>query len=188
MLYDGSTTSFNLLRRRSVSLSSSSQLMPIQSITNDDDQRVHIIGLSHNLASYFGDQDAVPNSGKCGHCTYCLTKTATSFTRLTIQQLDHARIQRVLEACKDRDDPRLLTRLAFGITSPRLTTAKLTRNPVFGSMVDCDWVAMLKEFTKICDAEGNQPAQPSSPAKKAGSTKRAHSGGGRGGGVKRGRY
>lgn len=148
-----------------------------------------LIGLTHSLASYFGDDKAVPNGGKCDHCSYCLTKNPVSFARFATPKLDPARLRQVLNACKDRDDPRLLARLAFGITSPRLTAAKLTKHDVFGTMVDCDWKLMLKEFEKVCDAEGGMPAQPLSPVKKAApAKKRAYAETGRGSSSKRGRF
>jgi hypothetical protein len=49
---------------------------------------------------------------------------------------DSAAFFKVLEACPDRDDPRYIARVAFGIGSPRVTAAKLTKSPVFGSMED----------------------------------------------------
>ena len=39
-----------------------------------------------------------------------------------------------------RDDARLLARVAFGITSPRVTAMKLSKNPVFGSMATSDFM------------------------------------------------
>lgn len=165
-----------------------------------------LVGLAQALASYFGDDDAVPNLGMCGSCTFCKTSEAVNFTRTTASLADPIRIKRVLAACLHRDDPRLLARLAFGITSPRLTAAKLTRDPVFGSMDDVAWSALMEAFTKACEEGGNLPAveNEASAAHKLsyGPTKRPlnngpsssggrGSGGGRGrggGGSKRGRY
>jgi hypothetical protein len=112
------------------------------------------------MAEYFGDRECIPNGGKCGHCTYCMTHHAPKFGDKISTAADPARLQLVLDACPDRDDPRLLARLAFGIASPRLTAAKLTsaKCAVFGCMVDVDFKVLLEAFTKACDDAGNQPA------------------------------
>lgn len=36
--------------------------------------------LSRGLAKHFGDQQSVPAAG-CGHCSFCITKRPTSFSR-----------------------------------------------------------------------------------------------------------
>lgn len=117
-------------------------------------------GLSQSLAAYFGDKDVVPNLGMCQHCSYCLTLKGALFDTTFSTVADHNRLKLVLSACLDRDDPRLLTRLAFGITSPRLTATRLTSHAVFGSMVDVDFDVLLAAFTKVCNEEGNLPATP----------------------------
>ena len=89
-----------------------------------------------HLARYFGDADVVPN-GKCKTCTHCTTGKAVSFTPSSGSTVpDQAKVKAILNACAERDDPRLLARFAFGVTSPRLTANKLTSyHPLFGSMV-----------------------------------------------------
>lgn len=87
------------------------------------------------LAQHFGD--SLPDGKKeCGHCTWCMSHTPV------VQQIpppvpfNHGRFQAILNKVPDRDDARLLARIAFGIASPRSTAMKLSRDPVFGSMDD----------------------------------------------------
>jgi hypothetical protein len=90
---------------------------------------------SRALADHFGDSlpDGKP---ECGHCTWCLTHTAIVPYESPPVKLNLKLFRAVLDAMPDRDDPRLLARIAFGITSPRVTSAKLSKDPVFGSMAD----------------------------------------------------
>ena len=89
------------------------------------------------LATHFGDEASV-----CGKCQFCLTGKSVHMVDSTIKKapVDDRRVKAILAACKARDDPRLLARIAFGISSPRVTQEKCgTKNPVFGSMGDCDF-------------------------------------------------
>ncbi|KAF8919658.1 ATP-dependent DNA helicase [Mucidula mucida] len=106
--------------------------------------------LAHSLATYFGDKDAVPN-GKCGQCTYCKTGKPVQFDQGANSDADAGRILSILNACPVRDDPRLLARMAFGITSPRLTANKWsTSNPAFGTMVDVEFSKLVAAFDVEC--------------------------------------
>jgi hypothetical protein len=111
-------------------------------------------GLASALASYFGDTDAVPG-GLCGLCTFCKTGEAVTFDPQATTFPDPNKIRAILNACPERDDPRLLARMAFGITSPRLTTGKWsTSNPYFGSMVDVDFSVLVAAFDAECKKAG----------------------------------
>lgn len=92
------------------------------------------------LAAHFGD---TVDRGKCGKCQFCETgiKVEMGKTEKSVRvPIDEARFRAVLKACASRDDPRLLARIAFGISSPRVLTEKCgAKNPVFGSMVNCDF-------------------------------------------------
>lgn len=120
---------------------------------------------------------------------------------------DPADVKAILDACAERDDPRLLARFAFGITSPRLTALKCsTSHPLFGSMVNVDFRVLVQAFEdecKKCDYKKAETVITSSQVKKrtysqansgssAGSTRGRGSGRGnsRGGfrASKRGRY
>ena len=143
-------------------------------------------GLAQTLAAYFGDEDAVPE-GMCKSCTFCLTGAGTTFDPKFNTIADPVKVRAVLAACPDRDDPRLLARLAFGISSPRLTMNKLGKHAVFGSMVDTDFRVLLEVFIKACEAGGGQkaPPPPSPPSKKRSYSQAS---GSRGTSAKRGRY
>ena len=96
--------------------------------------------LSRELARHFGDEDSVSVNSGCGHCQFCLTKVPIKFTPAESDQkssIDEGKIKAILSACKVRDDARFLARVAFGILSPRVTTEKLSKHDVFGSMNDC---------------------------------------------------
>ncbi|KAK0465659.1 ATP-dependent DNA helicase [Armillaria novae-zelandiae] len=109
--------------------------------------------LAHSLAAYFGHGDAVPK-GRCG----------------TLH------VQAILTACPERDDPRLLARMAFGITSPRLTAGRWsTSHPLFGSMVDVDFNELVEVFDAECKKVGyvglTEPKTAAAPKKRPASTR-----------------
>ncbi|KAI9065831.1 ATP-dependent DNA helicase [Trametes sanguinea] len=125
----------------------------IQFATNDD-------CLAQQLAAYFGDDDVVPD-GMCGQCTFCMTGSGVEFEPIAQAVPDPYRIQQILNACPERDDPRLLARMAFGITSPRLTAGKWsTYHPLFGSMVDTDFNALVAAFDVECKKAGYAKSEP----------------------------
>jgi hypothetical protein len=90
---------------------------------------------SRSLAEHFGD-NLPDGKAECGHCEWCLTHTAIKPVYPDPVEWNKAAFAAVLKAMPDRDDPRLLARIAFGITSPRITAAKLGKDPVFGSMAN----------------------------------------------------
>ncbi|KAI1499906.1 P-loop containing nucleoside triphosphate hydrolase protein [Biscogniauxia marginata] len=122
---------------------------------------------ARSLAEHFGTSLPPPSPEKgakeriengtpktaCGHCTYCLTGgRAIALPPRPAPPVDLDGIRRVLEACDVRDDPRFLTRVAFGIKSPRVTRLRLDKTPVFGSLEDHDFPSLLKEFTIACES------------------------------------
>jgi hypothetical protein len=150
------------------------------------------LGLAQSLANYFGDTDAVPG-GLCGLCTYCKTAGGVIFDPQVTSTADPNKVRAILNACPERDDPRLLARMAFGITSPRLTAGRWsTSNPYFGSMNDVDFNALVATFDKECKKAGYTSTETtvasSTTSKKRplAQTSRNYSGGG--GGSKRGKY
>lgn len=101
--------------------------------------------LTRALASHFGDDLApsLPSNG-CGHCNFCTTGTALPYQPGNTAQnrkgrINPAKFKAVLKATTARDDARYLARIAFGISSPRVTLEKLGRHVVFGSMAECDF-------------------------------------------------
>lgn len=107
--------------------------------------------LNRALARHFGDQDSIPKEG-CGHCNFCLTKQPINFIRGDKQQrkgcIDEEKIEAILSATKVRDDARFLARVAFGISSPRVTAEKLGKHAVFGSMDDCNFMVRAPTFAR----------------------------------------
>ncbi|KAL8872558.1 MAG: hypothetical protein Q9198_007189 [Flavoplaca austrocitrina] len=98
--------------------------------------------LSRELAKHFSDETSIPSTG-CGTCGYCLTKEPVEYLPVGKQQqkgrINDSKIKAILSATKVRDDARFLARIAFGVSSPRVTAEKLGKHPVFGSMADCDF-------------------------------------------------
>ncbi|KAF8846312.1 ATP-dependent DNA helicase [Paxillus ammoniavirescens] len=104
--------------------------------------------MAHGLASHFGDGDAV---ALCGTCTFCTTGDTIKFDPQAEVKPNPNKIKAILAACCEREDPRLLARMAFGITSPRLTANKWsTSHPLFGTMVDSDFNALVSAFDEEC--------------------------------------
>lgn len=91
---------------------------------------------SRSLAEHFGD---TITGGKkdCGHCTWCLTNRPIPLAKPPPKSFDMVPFNKILEVVPDRDDARFLAKIAFGISSPKITAAKLGgQNPLFGSMDD----------------------------------------------------
>ena len=114
---------------------------------------------SRELARHFGDEDTVPTDG-CRHCNFCLSNTPVKFLQARDNlsrkgRIDEKKIKAILAATNVRDDARFLARVAFGISSPRVTTEKLGKHGVFGSMDDCDfevsWYFRLIFFLPVYD-------------------------------------
>ncbi|KAJ7225586.1 ATP-dependent DNA helicase [Mycena pura] len=116
--------------------------------------------LPRKLSEYFGSEDTVPEDG-CGSCTFCTKGQGVTFSPNPITSVDRKQMLDILDACHERDDPRLLARMAFGITSPRLTALKVsTSHPLFGSMVNSDFNALVAAFDVECAKVGYQAALP----------------------------
>ena len=99
--------------------------------------------IARKLARHFGDSlPSVYEKSGCRHCNFCVIGKAVEYmidTKLTKQPIDEARIKAILRATSVRDDARFLARLAFGLSSPRVTTEKLGKHQVFGLMKECDF-------------------------------------------------
>ncbi|KAJ7487526.1 ATP-dependent DNA helicase [Mycena galericulata] len=141
--------------------------------------------IPRNLSKYFGSEDTIPEDG-CGSCTFCTTGQGATFSPQPIVDVDRTQLLAILQACHERDDPRLLARMAFGITSPRLTAMKCsTSHPLFGSMVNTDFNALAFdiECAKV-EYQGTVPPQVVTKKRTYSQTTTTKS---RGGGSKRGR-
>lgn len=96
--------------------------------------------LSRELARHFGDESSI-STGGCGNCEFCITRRPVKYVKGGVEKakVDQKKIDAVFAATKIRDDARFLARVAFGISSPRVTKEKLAKHKVFGSMKDCDF-------------------------------------------------
>jgi hypothetical protein len=113
-------------------------------------------GLASCLSVYFGEEDAVQGDF-CGVCSFCKRGHGIDFKPVATAMPDPAQITAILAACPERDDPRLLARMAFGITSPRLTAGKWsTSHPLFGSMGTTDFNSLIAAFDAECKKTGYQ--------------------------------
>ncbi|CAL3968406.1 unnamed protein product [Diplocarpon coronariae] len=104
---------------------------------------------SKSLAIHFGD-DLPGGKMECGRCTWCSTHKAIVQQAPPPVQFNQNAMEAILQQVPDRDDPRLLAKIAFGISSPRVTALKLSKDPIFGSMWDHDFMKLLASFTSAC--------------------------------------
>lgn len=101
---------------------------------------------ARELARHFGDK--LPDgAGECGHCTWCEKRKAVEKIQPPTREWDSAAFLKILNAVPERDDPRYLARIAFGITSPRVTQARLSSSKMFGSMEDHDFAVRASRLT-----------------------------------------
>jgi ATP-dependent DNA helicase RecQ len=97
------------------------------------------------LLEYFGEARNEP----CGHCTWCETRVPTRFPALPKRPPVDRSIDvgafRALCAAQSAalGTPRRRARFLCGLATPALTQAKLTRNPLFGSLEDRRFAEVL---------------------------------------------
>jgi RecQ family ATP-dependent DNA helicase len=108
---------------------------------------------SKSLAQHFGD-DLPDGRSECEHCTWCQTYKPVVLEPRPEVRFDLKRFNRILNKVPDRDDPRFLAKLAFGIPSPRMVETKLRWSPLFGSMRDhefivCGSLQVSKEWDEL---------------------------------------
>lgn len=94
--------------------------------------------ISRGLAKYFGD-DSVGLSDECGHCSWCETHMKVTIPPRTPAVDDHGAVGKILKECPERNDPRFLARIAFGIKSPRITALKYSNKAIFASLSEHDF-------------------------------------------------
>ena len=132
----------------------------IEAREKSDMQRIHAVidlitskgCLARELARHFGDEGSIPENG-CGNCSFCITKTPVKLIggdkRQQKEPINEAKIKAILSATKVRDDARFLARVAFGMSSPRVTIEKLGKHAVFGSMDKCDFEVSTQSHVKL---------------------------------------
>ncbi|GAA5971426.1 hypothetical protein JCM8115_000209 [Rhodotorula mucilaginosa] len=121
---------------------------------------------AHDLAKYFGDETSVPG-GKCGKCSFCLTGQTIAFDPKLDAPFTDKQVRFVLAVCGVRDDPRMLARLAFGVTSPRITALGLSKHDVFGCCDTADFNQLLERFEAECKENGYRNKAVLAPPKPA---------------------
>jgi ATP-dependent DNA helicase RecQ len=98
------------------------------------------------LAAYFGEAREQP----CGHCTHCVSGRAQQLAEAEAQPeidalIDRATLEDLTSANPDAlDDPRQAARFLCGITSPVTTRARLTREPLFGTLAERRFLDVLR--------------------------------------------
>ena len=101
--------------------------------------------ISRGLAKYFGDNsEGLPS--ECGHCSWCETHTPVVSTPREVVSGEHAQVSKILDNVHERDDPRFLARIAFGIKSPRISASRYDKNGYFGSLKQHDFQVSLRSF------------------------------------------
>jgi ATP-dependent DNA helicase RecQ len=97
------------------------------------------------LVGYFGQLRDAP----CGHCTWCKTRQpqflpAAQAPPPLPADLDISNFRSLRQAHPEAlGEPRQVARFLCGLTSPALTKAKLTRNPLFGFFEDRRFAEVL---------------------------------------------
>lgn len=105
--------------------------------------------LARELARHFGDESSIPNQG-CRNCEFCINEPVKFIRNASKAKVDQRKIDAVLAATTIRDDARFLARVAFGLSSPRVTKEKLAKHEVFGSMKDCEFEELVRQFQGVC--------------------------------------
>lgn len=87
-----------------------------------------------------------------------LTATPAVYKEPTILPITDTKIDAILGICHYRDNPRLLARIAYGISSPRTGARQLNlnKNPLFGCLMGHDWQTLLSRFEAECQKSGFQ--------------------------------
>lgn len=106
------------------------------------------------LGAYFGE----PLEAGCGHCSRCLEEgpAPRDYTRSSPEMTDA--LWQEAEQLRDQNRDALgsasrLARFLCGIGSPKLTRAKLTKNPLFGAFESVSYRQVLERADQLIAAE-----------------------------------
>jgi ATP-dependent DNA helicase RecQ len=102
------------------------------------------------LAAHFGERLPQP----CGHCTWCTNaRRPVKLLARRERPIDEALWKRAMAFAAERRDvlgePRSLARFLCGMTSPRLSSAKLGSHELFGSLSDVPFAKVHERATRI---------------------------------------
>lgn len=98
---------------------------------------------------------------------FCLSGQAIAFDPKFNAPFTDKQVRFVLANCGVRDDPRMLARLAFGVTSPRITALGLSKHDIFGCCDTADFNLLLERFEAECKENGYQNKAVLAPPKPA---------------------
>jgi len=106
------------------------------------------------LGAYFGE----PLEHDCGHCSQCLADAPVTEDVSRPQPEMSESLWQNAEEVRDQNrdalgSPSRLTRFLCGIGSPKLTRAKLTKNPLFGVFESVSYRAVLERADELFSAE-----------------------------------
>jgi len=111
--------------------------------------------LVRSLLAYFGEE--LP--GDCGHCGICEGRKPASLDKPTRRKpnLDNHDLEELIAAHpKALGTPRKLSRFLCGLSSPRLTSERLNRSPLFGM---CEAVPFANVLTAATEKLNAQPVE-----------------------------
>jgi ATP-dependent DNA helicase RecQ len=99
------------------------------------------------LCAHFGETRSEP----CGHCSWCTSgRIPAAIPIRPRHELDETTLRRALALRREFPDilhePESLARLLCGLTSPRLTKAKLTSHALFGAASQVSYPDVLKRI------------------------------------------
>jgi ATP-dependent DNA helicase RecQ len=110
---------------------------------------------SHNgcqvnlLAGHFGERRESP----CGHCSWCLDRRAAPKPKRPAVQVDNSLFQRAIALRREHPqvlaDQRALARLLCGVTSPKLSRARLASHPLFGACAHVPFQEVLGKLASL---------------------------------------
>lgn len=118
----------------------------------------------NRLNAHFGEE----RTSDCGHCSRCLVPGAVEIPERTVPAIDQQIWQQALAIRAEQSvlqSPVLLTRFLCGVTSPRLTKAKLGRHPLNGKLGHVPFRVVLEMASQpvkagIVSASGPQNGSP----------------------------
>lgn len=165
---EGVRQTFRLLRKPADSKSLADDLHRrlVERETREISRLQQVLGLAAHdgcqvalLAGHFGEQLAQP----CGHCTWCTSgRRPVKLLPRREPPIDDALWQRALALAAEKPEvlgePRALARFLCGLTSPRLSSARLGGNSLFGALANIS-------FAKVLD-RARQPAGARVPSEK----------------------
>ena len=109
--------------------------------------------LNHNLARYFGDQQAPE---RCGHCSVCRGNVLSLAKNESYQVVDSlasdmqaAKLWLLQKLPQNQVTPMLLARFMAGVTQPVFTKLKARQQPSFAKYEDVAYSTLLKQAENL---------------------------------------